>query len=545
MKRRFACWLWLFCWVSVVARAELPVAAAVGKRPRLVVLLAVDQLRSDFLPRLRDKFLPPYAGGGQVGGYRYLMERGAYYPNAQYGHLHCMTGPGHATLLTGAYPYQAGIPLNEWFDAELGKKTYCVEDEAHPQIGGGGGYSPKNLRVPTLGDELKNAGYASKVVSLALKDRASIFMGGFRADTALWFDANAFRWTSSTFYHPDGRLPGWVVETNAAIEKKKGKQFAWNPEFLKAGGSGWEGGSGSKNRHASWTFGDKESLAGPIGIELTVELAEKAIRSLELGQDAVPDLLAVSLSSHDYLAHDVGPNSQWINALTLYEDKQIARLLNLLRETVPGGLASVVVVLTADHGIPPDPDWLVKQRVPAGRFDEDVVTAELEDQLRKKFGKAPGGKWVAYGGELNFSWEPRVRATEKPGVAVLEGEAKRFFAEKPWAAHVVVRSDLEARRYPPELLGRQVARTFVPGRSGDVIVVPKPFYFPGPATVTHVTGYAYDRTIPLVFAGDAFRAGLYGQPADAVDIAPTLAFLLGIVPPAGSEGRVLDEALKR
>jgi hypothetical protein len=351
-------------------------------------------------------------------------------------------------------------------------------------------------------------------------------MGGYRADTALWFDAKAFRWTSSTFYHPDGRLPSWVVETNAAIEKKKGKQFGWNPEFLKAGGSGWEGGSGGKNRHASWTFGDKEALAGPIGIELTVELAEKAIHSMELGKDAVPDLLAVSLSSHDYLAHDVGPNSQWINALTLFEDKQIARLLNLLRETVPGGLASVVVVLTADHGIPPDPDWLVKQRVSAGRFDEDVVTAELEDRLRKKFGKAPGGKWVAYGGELNFSWEPRVRATEKPGVAALEGEAKRFFAEKPWAAHVVVRSDLEARRYPPELLGRQVARTFVPGRSGDVIVVPKPFYFPGPATVTHVTGYAYDRTIPLVFAGEAFRAGLYGQPADAVDIAPTLAFLL-------------------
>ena len=531
--------------VAVSAQAEAPAMAA-GKRPRLIVLIAVDQLRADYLPRLREKFLPPYAGGGRVGGYRYLMERGAYYPNAQYGHLHCMTGPGHATMLTGAYPYQSGIPLNDWFDAETGKKTYCAEDAVHPQIGGGGGFSPRNLRVTTVGDEMKNAGLPSKVASIALKDRASIFMGGFRADASIWFDAKSFHWTSSTFYFPDGKLPAWVGEANSGIDGKKGKQFGWNPELLKVGDSGWEGGKTDKaNAHASWTFGDKDSLAGPIGVELTIDLAEKAVTALDLGKDTVPDLLAVSLSSHDYLAHDVGPNSKWINAMTLYEDKQIARFLNTLRETIPGGLASVAVVLTADHGIPPDPDWLAKNRVPAGRFDEVAVTAELEERLVKRFGKAPNGKWVAYGGELNYSWEPKARAAEKPGVVLLEAEAKKFFVEKPFTAHVLGRTEIEQRRYPPELLGKQVARTFVPGRSGDVIVIPKPFYIPGPATVTHVTGYAYDRTVPIVFAGESFRSGTYGSAADVVDIAPTLAFLLGIVPPAGSEGRILDEAFKR
>lgn len=543
--RRFA---FLCVFVLVVAGpagAESPSAVG-GKRPRLVVLVAVDQLRADYLPRLRDKFLPPYAGGGRVGGYRYLMERGAYYPNAQYGHLHCMTGPGHATMLTGAYPYQSGIPLNEWFDVESGKKTYCVEDAAYPQIGGGGAFSPRNLRVSTVGDEMKNAGLPSKVVSIALKDRAAILMGGFRSDASLWFDAKSFHWTSSTFYYPDGKLPAWVTQTNTALDGKKGKQYGWNPELLKVGDSGWEGGKSDKpNAHASWAYGDKEALAGPIGIELTIDLAEKAIAAMDLGKDTVPDLLAVSLSSHDYLAHDVGPNSKWINAMTLFEDKQIARLLNTLRETVPGGLASVAIVFTADHGIPPDPDWLGKERVPSGRFDEAALAAELDERLTKRFGKAPGGKWIAYGGELNYYWDAKARTSEKPGVLALENEAKKILAEKAFVAHVLGRTELEQRRYPPALLGKQVARTFVPGRSGDLVVIPKPFYFPAPLTVTHVTGYSYDRTVPLVLAGETFRAGTYGQAADIVDVAPTLAFLLGIVPPAGSEGRVLDEAFKR
>ena len=124
--------------------------------------------------------------------------------------LQNMTGPGHSTILSGAFPYQSGIALNNWFDAGKQAGVYCVQDDDSPIVGGASdgkslGLSPKNFRATTVGDELKNAGYPSRVVSLSLKDRASILMGGHRADIALWFDTKSQRWVSSRFYLGDAK----------------------------------------------------------------------------------------------------------------------------------------------------------------------------------------------------------------------------------------------------------------------------------------------------------------------------------------------------
>src|SRR3954451_16152467 len=179
-------------------------AGAAPVRPRLVVLLSIDQFRADYLARFSDLYLPAEGKGG-VGGFRYLMERGAYHTDAHHDHYPLFTGPGHSIHLTGAPPYKTGIVGNEWFDRELDKVRYCVEDTRSPLVGakdpdGKRGISPATLRTSTVGDELKMAtGGQAKVWGLALKDRAAVLMAGHLPDGVLWFDPETGSWISSRF----------------------------------------------------------------------------------------------------------------------------------------------------------------------------------------------------------------------------------------------------------------------------------------------------------------------------------------------------------
>src|ERR1700687_6075530 len=187
-----------------------------GLPPRLVVVISIDQFRGDYLTRFSDLWLPAGSGragqgkgkaaaGRRVGGFRYLMERGAYFTDVHHDHYPLFTGPGHAVLLTGAPPYKSGIVGHAWYDRDLGRRRYCVGDETSPLVGlaapGGTasgatgtlsgaaartGGSPAARRVETVGDELKMAtGGRARVWGLALKDRAAVLMAGRLAGGAL------------------------------------------------------------------------------------------------------------------------------------------------------------------------------------------------------------------------------------------------------------------------------------------------------------------------------------------------------------------------
>ena len=149
------------------------------QKPKLVVVLVIDQMRADYLTRFETRFQKSSAKS--PGGFKYLMSEGAYFPIAEYDVLQNITCPGHAMILTGAHPTMNGIILNDWYDKVARKTVYCAADEKDK-------ISPRNLKTSTVGDELKNAGYKSKVIGIALKDRAAVMLGGHRADHALWFD---------------------------------------------------------------------------------------------------------------------------------------------------------------------------------------------------------------------------------------------------------------------------------------------------------------------------------------------------------------------
>jgi predicted AlkP superfamily pyrophosphatase or phosphodiesterase len=513
------------------------------QKPRLIVVVVGDQLRSDYLTRHRSRLLPAKDKKGRVGGFRYLTDLGSYYPIAHYKVARALTGPGHATLATGAYAYRHGIVANWFFNPVTQRSNYSTGDPKHRPINASPwsakrGTSPSKLRGPTLGDSLKNSGSPSKVVSVAMKDRAAILMGGFRADTAIWFDYKVFRWVSSTYYYPNGKLPGWLTQVNRKIGAMKGKTLSWDTQGKGSGKSDVGPKAGFRK---TFRVGTPASLESPLGHSLTVDAALAATDAHKLGQDEHPDILWVSFSVLDYLGHELGPNRREMEELFLAMDAALSRLFNSLAARVPGGLADISIILTGDHGITPAPSYLKARKVPTGHIDKKATAAQLENHLSQVYGPVSPMKWVSYTGKGGYHLNRRVLARLKLPLEHVASQASRYLEVVPGVAHVFNIGDYYAKRFPPGLPGQQIKNSFFPGRSPDVMFITRPYFTTTRDPIGHLSGYHYDTSVPLIFKGRHIRAAVHAQHAEITDIAPTLAFLLGIVPPALSEGRVLQE----
>ena len=494
------------------------------KNYSLGVVLVVDQFRADYLMRFEEKFLPPSANG-----FRNIM-KGAYFPLADHGLLQNMTGPGHAGILTGSYPYRNQISINWWFDRKKDSAQYCVQDDDSKIIGSNGvvstapfGISPKNLNATTVGDELKNIDRPSRVVSIALKDRAAVLMGGKRADDVFWFDDKSCQWVTSEYYMSS--LPEFVKKQNSRITPMKNSTFSWGP-------------------YQNMKYCSKESTRTPWIPEETFKLALAAVDDLKLGRGKDTDLLLMSLSSHDYLGHNVGPNDENMEKMTLAEDRLIADFFTQLSKKLPNGLKDVFVVLTGDHGAPPSPKSLPQAKIPSENIPEEETPKLIEETMTKEFGKPKGGKWIK--AMIEFQVYFNHEALDDAKVSVSKAVAvcrKRLLQERyldqVWSLDEI----LQERKIPAGEYGVVADRT-LSFRSGDMILVLKPFFYSDSYPLTHMTMYSYDRFVPLVFWGKTFKPGIYRQVAHIVDIAPTLSSTLGVMPPSQSEGRILNEILR-
>jgi predicted AlkP superfamily pyrophosphatase or phosphodiesterase len=251
----------------------------------------------------------------------------------------------------------------------------------------------------------------------------------------------------------------------------------------------------------------------------------------------------VSFSSHDYLGHRFGPNSREMEEMTVDEDKRISQILNHVKKSLPNGLKDVVVVMTADHGVAPNADWAKAKKIDAGRINEEKIGEELSAYLNEAFGKPNQGNWVELSYDFNIYLNLAAIEAKKLDLAQVEAKAKSFLEKVPGAAFIVSSTDIKARRLPPGILERQLLKSFYFGRNGNLMIIPKPFFTPADDPVIHITGYSYDRTVPIILVGRSIKPGVYPNRAEVVDIAPTLSFLTGVIPPALSEGRVLSEAI--
>lgn len=474
------------------------------KKPKLVVLLVIDQFRADYLTKYQNEFTAAGAKG-EVGGFNYLMKKGAYYPFAEYDVIQCMTCPGHAMIATGSHPYFTGIPLNDWFDVAAKKKTYCAEDTEF-------GISPRRLKTTTFGDELKNISESSKVVSVALKDRSAVMMGGHRADVAVWMDFEQFNWTTSKYYSKEA--PAWAQQATESLRKSGILKKDNKAENLK-------------------------TLITPVGAQVTREIAEAALKGENLGKNGHTDILAVSFSSHDMAGHQFGPNSPELKAMTLAEDKEISKLLGSIKKQL-GSLNDVVIALTADHGVAPSVEFAQAAKLDAGRIEYLALYKKIYERLDAKFGK-PSKEWIIAGVSYNFYLNPEALKERKANSAEVEAEIKGVMKTQPGVFEIVTRAEVEKGILPTGELAKQVTRQYIPGTSGDILLIPKPFYISkGEAPVNHMTGYAYDRTVPLIVLGPNIKPGVYSA-GKVIDLAPTLTFIMGALPPATVTGRVLNE----
>jgi predicted AlkP superfamily pyrophosphatase or phosphodiesterase len=525
MMRRLFVFAALCASVSGAAQKLAPVSP----RPKLVVGIVFDQFRYDYLTRFRDEY---------SGGFDLLLKRGAVFTNARYVHFPTVTAVGHATFMTGATPAMSGIIGNEWYDRESGKQVTSVSDEGTRLLGTSGdraGASPNRLLVSTVGDEMKLSGRAkTRVIGVSLKDRAAILPSGHMSDGAYWFDDQTGNFVSSTFYFPE--LPAWVKDFNDGRPADKYLKAGWKPIVPGPG----EGASTVYKKMAAAPsqefYGSLE--ASPYGNELVEQFAERAIDAEKLGQRGVTDLLTVSFSSNDYVGHGVGPHAPEVRDISIRSDRLLGKFLKFLDARV--GLSNVVLVLTADHGVAPLPEYLTNHRMPGGRLNGKELSGAIQSALSAKYGE---GKWIVGTTGSSPYFNRELIRLKRLNEAEVEKTAAEAVAAMPHIYSAYTRDQLQSGRVPDSPVSRRVINGFHPRRAGDLVIIDDPYWIEALKGTTHGAPFGYDAHVPVIFMGPGIRTGTYNQEVAPNDIAPTLATLLSIETPSGTAGRPLYEIL--
>ena len=512
-------------------------ASAYNGRPKLVVVIVIDQFRGDYLERGHDEFVP--------GGFRLLTDKGAWFTNCNYQYANTRTAPGHAALFTGAYSNGSGIQNNEWWDTSRRKMVSSVEDDHTVIVGATSqetGSSPHNLLADTIGDELRLATDGkSRVFALSLKDRASVLPAGF-SGTAYWTDKMTGAFVTSSYYMK--QLPGWVE----AFNKADHAGAYWNRE--------WKAGEKVlRNTARPAQITERENWyeivgATPFANQYELEFAREMIAQEKLGQGSTTDLLLISLSANDILGHKVGPNSDESRAMVQSLDRDLADFFSYLGQQV--GLGNVWIALSADHGVSPAPSFVSEVHIPGG-YLEPELRVTLNEQLKNKLVKPlPGRQPIA--DENLYNFVPKVdwplvflNAEAFTAAKVSETDAERMVAEffKTYGIRgYYTRAQLAQHEVPPNDFGRKYLNSLSPNAGWLVYLVPSPFFTGGSSGTDHASPYSYDTHVPLAFFGLPFQPGIYRGHCEPVDMSVTLSNLLGTNSPDAAVGRVLTEAIQ-
>ena len=532
-----------------------------GPAPKLIVQITVDQLRGD----LPGRYLKQMGDGG----FRYLMQHGVWYANAHHAHANTETVVGHTTLATGAHPAAHGMVGNVWLDRRTGKLVSNVEDQRYPTlavgVGAGNkqplashGSSPAAIMVSTFSDELAiHYGGRSKIFGVSVKDRGAVPLAG-HAGKAFWFSKETGDFVSSTFYYD--RYPAWVNEWN---DKKLALQYSGKSwELLKDKSTYLFGAAADKAQGSDFAgygrvfphpFGKADSKyyttllrISPVGDELTLDFAKTLIEREQLGKHAVPDYLAISFSSTDYVGHFFGPSSLEMEDNLLRLDRTLADLFAYVDRYV--GLENMLIVLAADHGSPEAPGYLNELGIKARylkpeNWDKEPAIASL----KKRFG---------IGTELIRKYEHpyvylnydviRDRGLNQSDV---EHAVATELTKLDGIALAISTTALRENTLPSTPLIDMVLRNYNPERSGDIFVVFESHSFLDdaeglPALVSHGSPWRYDTYVPIVFAGGSLTARRIYREIQTVDVAPTLAAIVGVKPPSGARGVPLVEVLQ-
>ncbi|MEG3085910.1 alkaline phosphatase family protein [Sphingomonas sp. PB4P5] len=519
------------------APARLPVPTAPKGKPKLLVVVSVDQYSADLFGEYRNSYNDGLA----------RLAKGAVFPSGFQSHAATETCPGHSTITSGYRPAHTGIIANNWVDQaapRADKSVYCAEDETVPGSNSGNyTVSDKHLKVPTLGERMKIADPRTRVVSVAGKDRAAVMMGGHNVDQLWW-------WGGKNFVSYAGRAePAVVTRANAAITALIGRPQAALPvpenclskDKAIAIGAGKTVGTGHFERAA----GDGKAFRASPAFDASIfALAAGLVQEMKLGQGPQTDIITVGASATDYIGHTYGTEGAEMCLQQAELDRNLGGFLDVLDATG----VDYEVVLTADHGGNDLPEREVLQGMPeAQRVDIALAPAVMGKAIGEKlgitgptlFGDIPNGDiWVS----------TALAPTQRKAVLA---EAIARYKALPQVYTVLTAAQILATPMPkgaPEnwTVPQKARASFDATRSGDLLVFLKPRVTPIPSAgggyvATHGSPWNYDRRVPILF----WRAGMAGFDhaggIETVDIAPTLAHTIGL-PLPGVDGKCLDLA---
>lgn len=521
-----------------------PASANPTSRPKLVVVLVVDQMRGDYVQKY---------GHQWSGGLRRLVDGGAWFQNASYPYFYTVTCVGHATISTGTFPRTHGITGNSWWDGGSGKAVECADDPATAAVSYGrpvqAGNSPVRLATATFTDHLRTQlPIAPRIVTFSMKERTAIMLAGHRATAVTWYDAPAGTLVTSTAYaaqpvpfierfvnrHPietqlaatwtEKRAPAFYMFADAAAGERP--PAFWAATFphplqndrMKPG-----------QPYEAW----EES---PFSDAYLEQLGEAAIEALELGHGPGVDYLAISFSALDLVGHDFGPQSHEVQDVLVRLDENLGRLFSMLDRRL--GSSGYVVALTGDHGVSPIPEQMTAAGVPAGRVATGTISQRVEEAFKPWLGTS---RAVArtMGGQVYLTDAAREAVSRDPRLReVVTGSLERI----PGIARVLWTAD-RTRWDADDPLARAVRYGYFADRSGDIVLIQQPYWLFGDGSAaSHGTPYRYDTWVPLLLYGSRIKAGRYTHAVSPADIAPTLGWLCEVTLPH-ADGRPLIEAV--
>lgn len=538
-----------YCLVSLLALLSsftlFAQPAPVPSRPKLVVGIVVDQMRWDFLYRYAERY--------GTGGFRRMLGEGFTCENTFIPYAQTVTAAGHTCAYTGSVPAIHGIMGNEWYDKALGRDVYCTEDKSVKVIGGSDKaepQSPRNLWATTICDELRLAtNFRGKAIGVAIKDRGGILPAGHSANAAYWYDSRSGNWVTSTYYMES--LPGWVDKFNNRKIADSFYKLNWNTLYPISSyvqsdkdDMAYEGKYGHESKpvfphELASQAGKNYGLisATPYGNTMTLDFARKAIESEAMGLDNITDILAVSLSSPDYIGHQFGPNSIEIEDTYLRLDRDLAAFFAYLDIKV--GKGQYTVFLTADHAVAHVPGFDQANKLPGTSMTS--TTSDLQKKLTEKFGInnliLDAANYQLYLNDKAIDSADADRDDIKEFII-------HYLMQQEGILYAFDNEEINEANLPME-----VKEMFLKGynakRGGDIQMILKPGNFYGGKTgTTHGSWYPYDSHIPLVWMGWGIKKGRSTNQYYMTDIAPTLAALLRIQMPSGAIGKPIGEVMK-
>lgn len=530
-------------------------AASAAPRPDLVVVVSIDQFRYEYIERFQ-----PYFG---KGGFNRFIKKGANYTASFYPYATTATGPGHAAIGTGRPPSENGIVANQWFNRITGKSEYCGADDRVTMSGGTADpASPVRLQSDSLGDRVLERYPGSKVIGVAIKDRAAILMAGRKATAAYWFDKTIPGFVSSSYYRWNPEVLKFNDEVAGFIAAHKEwtrspyipaaglKRVVFEPRELQR----YEGAPAGLGKSFPHPIANADALLyTPYANDLILDLASHVIEVEKLGTaDNAPDILFVGLSPTDYLVHEYGPDSSEAADNAVRIDRSLEAFINRLDAKFAGRL---LVVVTADHGVQSIPEILNAKGFEAARVDlanpgkktttiADLVPVrrDLELRLAKRL-KLDATATSPVAGRIvelvmhhavYLNWHRIITGKLDPET-VKAAVRDEFLAIKGVGA-AYTNTQLMT---PSSELGPYegaMRLSFRPDRSGDVMYVLREGYVQehsGTGT-NHGQPVPDDQHVPLMFWGASITPGEHTERVSPMDIASTVGSILGVK--AGRDG---------